>query len=226
MRFFKLPATLRWVLVNCMLLWIMMTVYRMVLTSLLTDGVISNLLVIGQGALLDFGVIAIPGILYTLCSLIPYLHPYKSRRGILFGLIFFCFFGFVFAIVYGLDLLCIKMLSSRISGKTLQAIMENPTTSMAFRKGIPYMALITGVTLLVWVWWLLIEWLHKTLGAFVRAEEKSLRLFWQSLVLLVFCLGFLKAAAYTDFLPDAAILTNSNLQMALTANPVLTLLFK
>ncbi len=226
MRFLKLPATLRWGLVNCLLLWVMMTVYRLVLTSLLTEGVEFNFDVIGHGILLDFGAISIPGVLYILCSFIPNLHPYKSKRGMLFGFIFFCFFGFLFAIVYGLDLVCIKMFSSRISGLTFMGIMENPAASKAFRKNIPYLALVTGVSMLVWIWWLVIEWLHRTLGVIVRAEEKILRLFWQSLALLVFCLGFLKSGVYTDFLPDNSILTNENLKAALTANPVLTLLFK
>jgi hypothetical protein len=135
-------------------------------------------------------------------------------------------FGFLYAIVYGLDLVFIKILASRISGDTFASLAEDPVTSKVFRKNIPYLALITGVTLLVWVWWLLIEWLYKTLGTIARAEQKVVRLFWQSLSLLVFFVAFIKTAEYTGLLPDEAIITDENLKEAIAANPVLTLLFK
>jgi hypothetical protein len=176
--------------------------------------------------LLDFGAISIPGLLFILFTFIPVLHPYKSKSGMLFGMIFFSFFGILFALVYGLDLVFIKILSSRISGGSMQVVMDSQETAKTFRKNIPYLALTTGVTLLVWVWWILIDWLYRTLGAIARAEETIVRLFWQSLCIAVFLFGFIQAGDYTSFLSNEAIMTDENLKEALTANPVITLLFK
>jgi hypothetical protein len=226
MRFFKLPATLRLGLVNCLLIWVMMSVYRLVLMSLLTENVFKHLDVLWKGLLLDFGAISIPGSLFILFSYIPALHPYKSKKGMYFGLIFFSFFGMLFALIYGLDLVFIKILSSRISGETIGLVLSSPDTAKAFRKNVPYFALTTGVTLLVWVWWILIDWLYKALGAFARAEEKIVRLFWQSFCLLVFLIGIIKAGEYTSVLPNDAIFTNESLKESLSVNPVITLIFK
>ena len=226
MRFLKLPATLRWSLVNFLIIWIMMSVYRVILVSLVTDGVASQILSLIKGIWADFGAVSLVGLPFILLSQIRAFHPYKSRIGRYFGLLYFVVISLLFSLVYGLDLVFIKVLSTRISGETFGAISDNPALGKAFRRNIPYFALFTAVTLLVWVWWLIIEWLYKRLGIIGRADEKVVRLFWQSLFILLFFIGAINNVETTRNLGDSAINTDGNIKGAFAFNPVLTLLFK
>jgi hypothetical protein len=224
MKRFKLPATLRWAVINCLLIWLTMSLYRGFLLALFLKGNPSEFLALLSGMPADAGVMALILIFYILISFFPALHPFKSKRGKFFGYFYFIFSGMLIAIAYALDLIFVKVIHYRMYGSKVLEIFENPNETEVFFKNVTLTPLILIIGLLLWIWAIIIVKLHGYISHLSRVQSKTKRITWQAWTIAVCILlaGFA--------LIQGNALTPSNLNMkaapyyALRSNPVLSFL--
>jgi hypothetical protein len=222
----KMPAALRWLWVICILLLLMMTSYRVFLVLIFSISSSPKMSIIWSGILYDTGVIALIGFLFFVLSFSKKLHPYRSKNGLQFSLVYFSVSLFLILFFYSLDLVSIKTFGQRLSGTKFLSLFKGNPRRIDFLANFPVLAFVVGATLSIWVWWLLIKFLHLRLGIMDRAIRKTQRFGWHSATLIIllflFWLGRMMIISYE--VPGQIIVARS-LETALKVNPVLSLLF-
>lgn len=226
MQFLKLPAGLRWSWVNCLIILIMMTVYRIILVTIFSVGSTPKLYIITKGIANDAGVAALVGLVFMGLTLVPQLHPYRSTRGMHFSFLYFSSAAFMLAVVFALDLVFIKTFGQRIFGVKFLTLFSGNPRSRLFATTFPYIPFIVGTTLMLWLWWLLVKWLHTFLGVFERAEVKMVRFTWYGLSLVIFVLLIWNSFTSVKNLKPHDLRIGTAPTTALQVNPVVTLLAK
>lgn len=205
---------------------VMMTVYRLLLITIFSLSATPKVAITLSGIGRDAGVVAFVGLLFMALTFFPPFHPYKSRKGIWFSFGYFAFFALLLTLIFALDLVSIKTFGQRLNGtKFISLFQGNPRTG-SFIGNFPIMPFIIGTTLLIWLWWMVIEWLHTWLGMFSRADEKVVRFFWQGLTVVIYITLIMLSISLTTGLDIKELSIGRSLETALKVNPVLTLLFK
>lgn len=226
MQYLKLPAALRWAWVNCLILLLMMTAYRLFLVAIFPTISTSKLTIAFSGIVYDAGVVAFIGTVFMLLTWITPFHPYKSRKGVWFSFGYFSLSVFLLGIFYVLDLVSIKTFGQRLSGSKIISLFQGNPRKGSFFGNFPILAIITGFTLFLWLWWLLIEWLHMKLGMLTRAEEKSVRLLWYGLTFSIFFFIMFYSVSETIATPVKDLSVGRSKSTSLKVNPVLTFFLK
>lgn len=142
-----------------------------------------------------------------------------------FSFIYFSFFALLLIFIFALDLVSIKTFGQRLSGtKFISLFHGNPKTNI-FIGNFPIMPFVIGAILLLWNWWIVLDWLHSRLGMFTRADEKVVRFFWQGLSAILFFLLIMLSIYNTKSLELKDLSVGRTPETSLKANPVMTLLF-
>lgn len=221
---FKLPATLRWAVINCLLIWLTMSLYRGFLLALFLKGNPSEYLALLSGMPADAGVMALILVFYLLLSFFPSLHPFKSKRGKFFGYFYFIFSGMLIAFAYALDLIFVKAIHYRMYGTKVLEIFENPNETEVFFKNISLTPLILIIGFLLWIWAIIIVKLHGYISHLSRVQSKTKRITWQGWTIIVctFLAGF--ALIQGNAIKPSELNLKAAPYYALRSNPVLSFL--
>jgi hypothetical protein len=225
MKGIKLPATIRWAITNCLLLWLSMSLYRGFLLGLFLHGSASEILALFSGMVIDAGVLAFILVFYILLSLLLSLHPFKSRNGKLFGLVYFIFWGLVVALSYALDLVFIKAIQYRVYGSKILETFEDPYKTEVFFKNMSLIPMMFGIFFLLWIWGIIIVKLHSYIGRLSRVQSKSKRNTWNVGVIVAGIV--LSIIAFSQYYGVKCSDLNLELKPveALRINPVLSFFF-
>lgn len=225
MKGIKLPSTLRWAMVNCLLLWIAMSLYRGFMVGIFHGKIFSKLSVIFQGMLIDAGVVAYFLALFVLLSFYTPFHPYKTKTGKAFGYIYFTFWMLFISVAFAMDLIFLKAVQFRAYGSKVVHLLSDEIEAEAFFRSVSLMPVVLITVLIVWIWALLIRWLHGYLGRMSRIHTKSKRLTWQGGVIIAGSLiAIITIVSALQITPqDLDIKTVP--EKAFTTNPLLNLFF-
>ncbi len=217
----KLPATIRWAVINCLLLWVAMSLYRGFLLGIFLSGNATEWLGFFNGMITDAGLLAVILVLYVLLTFSPNLHPFKSKKGKIFGLVYFIVWGFLIAVAYVLDLLFVKTVHYRMYGSKMLKIFEDPYETELFFSNISMGPLVVAFFLLLWTWGILILRIHRYISRLTRVQSKAKRITWQGWILITGTL----LGSYTVVQGNRVQPTELNLKAApflsLRSNPVL-----
>lgn len=225
MKGIKLPATLRWAMVNCLLIWTAMSLYRAFLLGIFHGKVVYKISVLLQGMLIDGGVVCYLLALFMLLSLYPPLHPYKTKSGKAFGYFYFIFWMMIISLSFSMDIIFIKAIQYRVYGSKLVHLLSDEIEAGLFFRSITLMPVVVVSILVVWVWILVIRWLHSYLGRMKRIHNKTKKITWQGGIIIG---GSVMAIITIVF---ALQLTPSDLDIkdvpfkAFTTNPLLNIFF-
>jgi hypothetical protein len=226
MPFLKMPAALRWMWVLCFLLLMMMTVYRIFLLSIFSISSTPKISILLSGLLRDAGVAAFVGLLFMVLSFFRPLHPYRSKKGMLFSFGYFSLVLFLILAIYALDLVSIKTFGQRLSGSKINSLIAGNPRIGAFIGNFPLLAFLVGVVLSGWLWWWILDKLHIGLGMLDRALNKTERIAWYSLSIAIFVTFIWLSKNQTlDYKVPVDLVVGRSLVTALKANPVFSLLF-
>lgn len=178
---FKIPSSLRWIWVACLILLVNMQLYRAVLISLFNNGwtFTEEASVFFTGLGYDTCLVFFFSSLGMLLGLTPGLHPYKHRAGKRAMLIYFALVG---AILIGLNMVDLAFLSyfeRRPTSKDLDDIFGDTQTASIFWKqfpGLPAMFVLLAIT---WAWWMVLRYLHGFMAVKASDRDAIGRKFWQ-----------------------------------------------
>jgi hypothetical protein len=139
---------------------------------------------------------------------------------------YFLFVALFLALVYGLDLVFMKTFGQRIFGAKFFALFQGHPKAGAFRQNFPLLPFMVATILMLWIWWLLIDWLYNFLGSMDRAERTVYRRSWQAIAITLHLgLIFLAIAMISGYVPRQLSVAKSQ-ATALADNPVISLFFK
>jgi hypothetical protein len=224
MKRIKLPATVRWAVANCLLIWFAMSLYRGFLLAIFLKGNPSEYLALLSGMVGDAGVISLMLFFYLVLSFLPSLHPFKSKKGKIFGYAYFIIWGMLIAFAFALDLIFVNTVQYRVYGTKALEIFDNPAETEVFFQNLSLPPLLLVTLMLLWIWGILIVKLHYYISRLSRVQGKKKRITIQGWVIIMTIL----IAGFAFF--QSRNITSSNLNMksapyyALRANPVLTLI--
>lgn len=226
MSFLKMPTALRWIWVNCIILLLLMIGYRFFLIYLFATESTPKISILLFGMIYDAGTIGFVGILAVLLTIFKQLHPYRSKKGFQFFLIFFSVTLFSILLIHAMDLVSIKTFGQRLSGSKIGILFRGNPKLKTYLRNFPIFSFIVGVVLTQWVWWIVINWLHLNLGILDRAINKVTRYTWFSVSCLIFtifiCLGIVLILKY-NFPED--IIIGQSINTSLKINPFFGLIF-
>lgn len=225
MKGIKLPSTLRWAVVNCLLIWIAMSLYRGFLLGVFHGKIFSKLSVLFQGMLIDAGLVCYLLVLFILLTLYSPLHPYKTKTGKAFGYIYFTFWMVLISIAFAMDIIFLKAIQYRAYGSKLAHLLTDQIEAEAFLRTISLLPLVLVSVLIVWVWALLIRWLHGYLGRMARIHNKSIRHNYQGAVIIGGSLVVIITIIATLPLTPSDLNIKAVPWKAFTTNPLLNLFF-
>jgi hypothetical protein len=226
MKFFRLPAGLRWTWANFLVILIAMTAYRLLLVKIFALGSTPVASVIAKGLVMDLGALSIFALIFIFATWFHRLHPYRSRRGKYLSLGYFLFVAFLLAFIYGFDLVFIKTFGQRIIGTEFMAVFNDYTQAVALRANFPMVPFFVANLVMLWVWWLLLERLYNFLGSMDRPEHKVYRYTWQVIAMVLhLAFIFISINIIAGYNPMEFIIGKSP-DTALADNPVLSLFFR
>lgn len=228
MTFFKFPSSVRWIWIACLILTIVMSLYRIALLFLFGDAWkgLAKAGIVVKGFFNDAGVVCGFGLLVFLVGLIPSLHLYKHRKGKRTAIVLFVLFGLVSMALNLIDLLYLRDFERRPVAPDFAAIFSmDEAISPEFSGKLPMIPLLIAMGVVSWMWWLLLNWLHGVLGGYGRAKERKVRYTWQGITVAVFLLLFSFSAYQALSRPGHGLLEGRNSYATLTYNP-LQLIFK
>lgn len=220
-----MPATIRWALTNCLLLWISMSLYRGLLLGVFLNGNPSEFLALLSGMLIDAGVLCLILVFYILLSINPVFHPFKTKKGKIYGYLYFVFWGLVIALIYLFDLIFVKATHYRMFGSRVITVIEDPYKSELFFKNISTTPIIFLVLVLIGSWLLIIMYLHSYVRSLSSVHSKTKRIKWQTWIITMGTILAIFAFSKGNKVKP----TDLNLKLkpveALRTNPVISLFF-
>lgn len=226
MPFLKMPAALRWMWVLCLLLLLTMTGYRMFLLSIFSISSTPKISILFSGLLYDAGVAAFAGLVFMAFSFFRPLHPYRSKKGMLFSFGYFSLVLFLILLIYALDLVSIKTFGQRLSGTKIKSLITGNPRKGAFIGNFPILAFVVGLILSGWIWWWLLNKLHIGLGMLDRAINKSERFFWYGLTIAILITStFFSKKQMLNFEFPSDLSIGRSMISALKVNPIFSLFF-
>ena len=226
MQFFRLPAGLRWTWANFLVIFLVMTLYRLIMVKIFALNSTPVFSVIAKGLVMDLGAISIFALIFLFATWFNKVHPYKSQRGMYISVGYFMLVAFLMALIYGLDLVFMKTFGQRLFGTKFFALFQGHPKAGAFRGNFPFFPFIVATLLMLWVWWLLIVWLYNFLGSMDRAERTAIRYSWQAIAVVIhLAFIFISIAMVSGFLPKDLSIGKAP-ATALADNPVLSLFFR
>ncbi len=189
MALLRLPSTLRWVLVASFIMLIAMTLYRLVLILVFDAETTQEGVVMLAGLVQDAGIVSIIGMGALALSWIPSLHPYKSKRGKIVMLSYFCITAMLLSVVYIFDLIFLKSMDTRISSDVFLLFTGSRQKALVFlNRNFNILPVSLVVVFVGWMWWLLLSWLFDVLGMMDRNRQKSVRFRMQRITISVFAI--------------------------------------
>lgn len=228
MSLLKFPSSVRWIWIACLIITIVMSLYRLVLLLIFGDawkGFTKSGIML-KGFLNDAGVVAGMGLLVFLVGLIPPLHLYKHRVGKRIGIVLFVLFGLVCMLVNMLDLLYLRDFERRPIAADFTNLFSLEQERMPeFSGKLPVIPLTIAIGIASWLWWMLLDWMHGRLGSFGRAKEKKVRYTWQVVTAIGFTLLLSFSWYQASVRPGHGLLEGEDSFVTLTYNP-LQLIFK
>jgi hypothetical protein len=225
MKRLKLPASIRWAFANCLLIWTAMTLYRGALVVVFGGSFFAKTSAFFSGMLVDAGVISFVLLIFVLMSLNPMMHPYKSKTGKAFGYLYFIFWALFIGLAYALDVAFLKAIHFRVYGSKILNLASDEEQADIFFKHISVFPLLLALMMIVWVWGILIRWLHGYLGKMARTHSKTKRLSWQAGVILACSVIAVISFSYAFPLNFNDLDLKAFPVKAIASNPVLNFFF-
>jgi hypothetical protein len=187
MPFFKLPKTLRWLGAVALVLLLLLNAYRVGIYLYFYKDLLSNSLLyrsLWMGFRFDCRIVGAVTLLLLLISFVPGVHFFKREWAKRLAMVWY---GIALAVIfslYALDFAHLLVTKQRLDVQTIYNVKVNNAEGIAFVKTTPFATLGLIVAVSVWVFLLLIGFMHTRIRKQNSAEETWVRVYWQ----VMFCL--------------------------------------
>lgn len=177
----KVPSSLRWIWVACLIMLVNMQLYRAVLISLFNNGWTfteeAHVFFVGLGY--DTCLVALIGALAMLLGLLPGKHPYKNRSGKRAILVYFSCIGALLIAFNMIDLAFLSFFDRRPVSTDLNDVFGDTDIADKFWKQFPIWPAVAVLTGIVWAWWMILRYLHGQMAVKASDRDAIGRRFWQ-----------------------------------------------
>jgi hypothetical protein len=191
MPLFRIPKSVLWVLLNCIVLLAVMMAYRVVTQSIFSKDIeqVPAAKIWWMGFRFDFRYVSIVALLVLLIGFLPALHLYKSIAGKRIGIVLFTLFAFIMLMVFGLDFAHQITFSTRIEASIFSDIISHTGKATTIYSSAPMVIILLLIGVGTWLMYLIFRFIHHRVGKTKASDNKAMRIFWQTSVLLLLLFG-------------------------------------
>lgn len=140
-----------------------------------------------MGLRFDCRIVASISLLMILISLWPGLHFFKTSAGKFTSIVLYCLFTAGVLIFYTADFIYLLRFNRRLNGTLVSDLAKGTEKGGIYRHNIPWFALILVIAILLWLSFLFFRQAHKTISKSGGYDQKLVRIYWQSLVVIISC---------------------------------------
>lgn len=158
-----------------------MQLYRAVLIGLFNNGwtFTQEAHIFFTGLAYDTCLVVALGALAMLIGLMPGLHPYKNRSGKRAILVYFSIVGVMLIAFNMIDVAFLSIFDRRPIATDLNDVFGDTEAANKFWKQFPLLPAVAVLTGIVWVWWMVLRYLHGLMAVKASERDAFARRFWQ-----------------------------------------------
>jgi hypothetical protein len=183
----RIPKSVFWILLNSILFLAIMMAYRVITQSVFTKdiGDVPIAKIWWMGFRFDFRYVGMVALLVLLLGFLPGMHLFKSQTGKRVGIILFTVFAGVMFLLYGLDFAHQITFSTRVDAAIFSDLLQHTSKASTLYASAPWVIILLLAGVGTWLMYLIIRFLHHTIGQTKASDNKTMRLFWQVSVILL-----------------------------------------
>lgn len=187
MSMLKMPKSIAWILATMLVMLLLMMAYRLFVLALFAPepapASVGQLLWLGFKY--DLRYVSLFTLPVLLASFSGSLHLFKSSAGKKFGIIVFTIFSSLLLLLYGIDVANLIAYNEHASGETFHELIRQQAADKKLMTDAPWVIIILLAGVGAWLLYLLHRLLHHAIGVKKSSDNKTMRLFWQGLTLLI-----------------------------------------
>lgn len=184
-----MPKTIRWIGICALLLLAVLSLYRIGIYQLFPDvfnGAKKNAAqAFWFGFRFDVRLVAAISLFMIAISFWPGLHFFKWEGGKKIALFLYGFFATLILLFCLFDIGYLHSFGMRLQGTLIGDIAKGTEKWSVFKSKTPWMPLSVGIVVLVWLFVFLIDKLHKVINKSRTTDHRTVRSFWQIVMLLI-----------------------------------------
>lgn len=184
----RIPKSVFWVLLNSIFFLAIMMTYRVITQSVFTKNIgdVPLAKIWWMGFRFDFRYVGMVALIVMLIGFLPGMHLFKSQTGKRVGIVLFTVFAAFMFLLYGLDFAHQIAFSSRVDAAIFSDLFSNSSRATALYASAPWVIILLLSGVGTWLVYLVIRFLHHSIGQTKASDNKTMRMFWQvSFILLL-----------------------------------------
>ncbi|TAD86356.1 MAG: hypothetical protein EAY75_08520 [Bacteroidetes bacterium] len=228
MPFFKLPKTLRWLGAVALLLLLLLNSYRLgICLYFYKDfwGQPEFYRSLWMGFRFDCRIVGGITLLLLLISFLPGVHFFKRSWPQRLAMVVYGLAAALLFSLYALDLAHLFITKQRLDLQTIYNIKVGNADGVAFVKTTPFVTLGLIVAISVWVFLLVVAFIHRRIGRQNSSDERWVRIYWQVMFCLLSLVGIYGRIGKEPLHPGIAKLLPSAQAQTLAVNPLEALVY-
>ncbi|CAN5426281.1 hypothetical protein BH10BAC3_BH10BAC3_26400 [soil metagenome] len=223
MAIFRLPKTIRWIVVCAILLLILLTAYRYCINLLFPNlfaGIKTGLgNAFWYGLRFDVRIVGGLTLLMFLLSFYPGKHYFRSEEGKKVALWVYGFFITMILVFYAADIAYLRNFNQRLNSSIISDLAKNTEKGIVFKTKTEWLA-ITGTMIAVIVFFILLaNKLHGFITNMKGSGNTGKRITWQVITIIVCVLAMYGSFTLKPLSVSTAASRLTAAQLALALNP-------
>jgi hypothetical protein len=227
MKILRLPKTIRWVLGCAFLLLVMMNLYRLGIHLYFHAGKpegMSLLRTFWMGFRFDCRYAGGISLLVLLIGFLPGMHIFKRGTGKAAAMFIYSFFTLGLILLSAADFASLLTFRTRLDATLLTDLVKQTSRGKLLVKSIPWVTILIASGVITWIFFMIIRYMHYVISRTKSTLDRGIRIYWQTLTILLFVLCMYGRIGYTPLSPDIARHLDTPYEQLLSLNPVESLL--